>query len=231
MPDFHYFQPDIAAQYGINAAILLQNFAFWIEKNRANGKHCHDGLYWTYNSVRAFKELFPYMSAKSVRTAIKKLVDEGLLLTGNFNASAYDRTTWYAVTEKGNSILQNRDFHLPERQNGFTEKGEPIPDNKPDINTDNKPDNIIAQAPDFENQRLQTALENWLAYKREKRQPYKEQGRKSLVTQIRNNAERYGADSVVALIEECMAANYQGIIWEKLKRREKETGWDFRDLG
>lgn len=60
----HNFDINIAEKYGINAAIILQNMYYWIEKNRANEKHFHDGYYWTYNSLKAFEELFPYMSTK-----------------------------------------------------------------------------------------------------------------------------------------------------------------------
>ena len=65
---------------------------------------------------------------------------------------------------------------------------------------------------------LTAAFEDWLRYKREKRQEYKPTGLKSLVTQVKNNAEKYGDAAVVALIRECMAANWQGISWEKLDK-------------
>ena len=68
----HNFDTNIAEKYGINAAIILQNMYYWIEKNRANEKHFHDGYYWTYNSLKAFEELFPYMSTKQIRGALEK---------------------------------------------------------------------------------------------------------------------------------------------------------------
>lgn len=152
----HAFDVDIAAKYGVNCAILLNNFQFWIEKNRANGVNFHDGYYWTYNSAKALAELFPYMSTRQITSAIQKLKDEGLLITGNYNKSAYDRTLWYAITEKGESILQKCEpdsaengksimqkceMDLPEMENGLPENGEPIPDIKADIKADIKKDN------------------------------------------------------------------------------------------
>lgn len=100
MADTHYFNVHIATELGIPAAVMLSHFMFWCEKNKANRKHEHDGLYWTYNSVSAFEELFPYLSRSSIKSAIKKLEDAGYLVSGNFNKSAYDRTKWYAVTDK-----------------------------------------------------------------------------------------------------------------------------------
>ena len=47
----HTFDIDIAAKYGVEEAILLNYFDFWIQKNEANDRHFHDGLYWTYNSI------------------------------------------------------------------------------------------------------------------------------------------------------------------------------------
>lgn len=140
----HSFDIEIATEYGIECAILLKNIFYWVEKNRANGKHFHDGEYWTYNSVKAFSELFPYITEKKIRTALKNLEKNGFLKTGNYNKSAYDRTTWYSVTEEGKCLLLKRNNHLPsgkmedtKKENEFAPEGEPIPDIKPYINTNN----------------------------------------------------------------------------------------------
>lgn len=65
---------------------------------------------------------------------------------------------------------------------------------------------------------LQSAFEEWLSYKVEKRQGYKPTGLKSLVTEIRNNAQHYGEATVAKLIRECMASNWRGIIFDRLKQ-------------
>lgn len=43
-------------------------------------------------------------------------------------------------------------------------------------------------------------------------------GYAALISQVRKNAAKYGETAVVALIRECMAANWQGIIWDKLDK-------------
>ncbi len=43
------------------------------------------------------------------------------------------------------------------------------------------------------------------------------------MTQIENNVIEYGLDEVCDLITECMASNYKGIIFEKLKNKPKKT--------
>ena len=60
-------------------------------------------------------------------------------------------------------------------------------------------------------------FESWLSYKAEKRQAYKPTGLKSLITEIRNNAQKYGEAAVANLIRECMASNWTGIIFSRLK--------------
>ena len=75
---------------------------------------------------------------------------------------------------------------------------------------------------------LQSALESWLRYKAEKHQSYKPEGLKALIGEIRNNAARYGEDAVIDLIGKCMSSNWQGIIWDRLKKAEAESGsWHY----
>lgn len=132
----HVFDVEVANEYGLLPSIILENIGFWVAHNQANETNFHDGRYWTYNSQKAFGELFPYASEKQIRTALKKLKDEDLILVGNYNASAYDRTTWYTLSDKGESICRPSPLHLPSRANGCAPEGGPIPD----INTDIKPD-------------------------------------------------------------------------------------------
>lgn len=124
----HSFDVDIAKEYGVNCAILLRHLYFWIEKNRANERHFYDDSYWTYSSVKALTELFPYMSKNTIVRSIQKLVDDGLLIEGNFNKSSYDRTKWYALTDLGYSICEKSEIHLPKFRNGNTQSQKPIPD-------------------------------------------------------------------------------------------------------
>lgn len=142
---FHMFDIDIATRYGINAAVLFQNIAFWCNHSRANGTNYHDGLYWTYNSVKAFQELFPYLGKSQISSALQKLLDEGLIVKGNYNKVAYDRTAWYAVTEFGDSMFRKPNFPFTENQqmdfadngNGNRKNRKPIPYINPDVNPDN----------------------------------------------------------------------------------------------
>jgi len=135
----HSFDSDIAKQYGLVEAILLQNFAFWIAKNEANERNYFDGRYWTYNSIKAFQELFPYLTKRKIEYAISKLIDKGVLQTGNYNSDRRDRTVWYALTDFGKCIVQNCEMHSPVLGNASADFVKCInTDNKQQIiNTDN----------------------------------------------------------------------------------------------
>ena len=143
MAETHYFDIHIAELYGVNCAVVLQNLWHWIRKNEANGVNFYDGNYWTYNSTKAFKQLFPYLSQKQIETALKKLRDEEIIITGNYNAVKYDRTLWYAITQKGKSILLTGEMETTPQGNGNPPEGEPIPNINPDETTDSKPYKII----------------------------------------------------------------------------------------
>jgi hypothetical protein len=130
------FDTDVAIDVGVNAAIIYRNIQYWCEKNRANEQNFHDGYYWTFNSMSAFCKQFPYLSEKKIRLSLKVLEDKGYIKSGNFNRVAYDRTKWYADAKTADTICQNGDIHSAKKANGDGQKGEPIPNNYTNINTD-----------------------------------------------------------------------------------------------
>lgn len=145
----HQFNVEVAKVYGVEESILIHNIFFWIKKNVANDKHKHDGRYWTYNSSKAFAELFPYFNEKKISRLLAKMCKDNILVKGNFNQTAFDRTLWYSLSDETLSVLDKekydisqmsksyddkRTFHFSKMENGFSESEEPIPDS----NTDSK---------------------------------------------------------------------------------------------
>jgi hypothetical protein len=128
----HSFDIEHAAQYGLQESIMICNFEFWIAKNAANKRHIYDGKVWTYNSVKAFGELFPYFSTNQIRRSIDSLVNQDVLVTGNFNPSSYDRTTWYTFSDSFSSQI-----HLAKTTNGIGKNNKTL--TSTDINTDAEP--------------------------------------------------------------------------------------------
>lgn len=149
----HSFSKEVAVQYGVDEAILLENLNFWLTKNQANEKHFYDGEYWTYNSSRAFTVMFPYWSKNQIERIIKSLKDKQLILTGNYNATPYDRTRWFAFTHKAKSLYGNAEMENVEIVNESLETKIPIPY----ISTDTKTDiNLYAPIVDYLNERAGT---------------------------------------------------------------------------
>lgn len=134
------FNSNVAKIYGVDEAVFIHNMYWWIAKNKANGKHFYDGKTWTYNSMQAFTELFPFWTRRQVERIIRNLKEKGAIQIGNYNKVGFDRTSWYSLSETVESIYANGEPHFTERCNGNNETVEPIPDIKPDGKlTDIKP--------------------------------------------------------------------------------------------
>ena len=69
---------------------------------------------------------------------------------------------------------------------------------------------------------LQAKMGEWITYKVERKEPYKEVGLKALLRKVENNAITYGEQAVCDLIDDCMASGWKGIIFDKLKEKQAE---------
>jgi len=138
----HSFNIEYAKKYGIEEAVFIEHLIFWITKNKANEKHNHYNKTWTYNSAKAFTEIFPYMSESKIRRVLDNLIQQKILIKGNYNKKSYDRTIWYAFQDEEAFFKMNKciyrkcEMDLPKMRNGFTENERTIPDINTDINTD-----------------------------------------------------------------------------------------------
>lgn len=137
----YQFDTDLAAEFGVDEAILISHLIFWINKNAANERHYHDGRYWTYSSIEGFSRIFMFWSVGQIHRILKSLKEQDVIIKGNFNDTAYDRTAWYAFTD---SFLQNHKIHFLKSKNGSAENEKCIDiDNKTDKNIDINRDNNI----------------------------------------------------------------------------------------
>lgn len=158
------FDTRVAEKYGIPCAVFIHNIYFWITKNEANGKHFHNGRYWTYNSLTALEKLFPYMSRGQIRTVIRKGEESGAIIRGNFNKEGYDRTNWFTLSDEAIKMLGptsscvETNTSYAEIDTACAEFSTTIPD----INTDSKPD-IPPISPKGEDDGFNTF---WKAYPR-----------------------------------------------------------------
>ena len=66
---------------------------------------------------------------------------------------------------------------------------------------------------------MRAKLHEWITYKVERKEGYKETGLKSLLRQVENKCAEFGEPAVMDLIDTCMASDWKGIIFDKLGAR------------
>lgn len=94
----HSFDIKVAKKYGVHGAVILHNLYYWISHNKANGRHYIDEVYWTYNSLSAFEELFPYFSRQNIRTILNNLKANNAIVSKQIpEAGTLD--TFYSLTK------------------------------------------------------------------------------------------------------------------------------------
>ena len=165
----HSFNVEVATKYGMLEAVLLENINFWVAKNKANEKNFYDGFYWTYNSITALSKLFPYASRATIFRALHNLEDAGLILAGNYNKDASDKTKWYTLTKKGELLLNGTEPCQPESNagsgnNAFQNETTLFQNETtlPYINTDINPDvNLTVSNDTVRRTDVQRVAEHW----------------------------------------------------------------------
>jgi hypothetical protein len=148
------FNTEHACAFGVEEAIVLHNLVYWIAKNKANGINEHQGRTWTYSSASAFEKLFPFWNARKISRILASLESQGVILSGNFNKVAYDRTKWYALADESPFVRIDtwKNANCPmdslDLSNRSTGSVQPIPDINTNRNTDSKPD--VSVSDDFD---------------------------------------------------------------------------------
>lgn len=70
---------------------------------------------------------------------------------------------------------------------------------------------------------MEEKILEWLQYKVERKEKYKEQGLRALLRQLESNVARFGDTAVCELIDESMASGWKGILFDRLKEPSKAT--------
>ena len=92
----HSFDIKLAAKYGVEEAILIHHFQHWIRINANAGRNFIDGKTWTYQKRKDIQSHFPYCNYDRVKYLCEKLVNQGVMVSSNYNKSPFDNTNWYA---------------------------------------------------------------------------------------------------------------------------------------
>lgn len=101
----HSFNVKVAEEVGVLEATVFNSIGFWVDNARANNRGEHGGKHWTYNTIKAWAQQFPYASYKQIERALDKLRKAGLIEAKNLNKNQHDRTLWYTLSERGESLF------------------------------------------------------------------------------------------------------------------------------
>lgn len=169
----HQFNIQIAQKYGVDEAIVIHNLAFWIKKNKSNEVNYKEGSYWTYNTLSAFGELFPYWTKRQISRILSSLETKKVIKSAYLHVNPGDRTKWYCILDKWvlnlyeiqgvdpyhgsvTSISPNRDTHITERRNVYTDRV--TTNNKQQINK--KYNNFVKNLKPTEWEKIKPHLQN-----------------------------------------------------------------------
>ena len=145
------FDRTLARKIGDRHATVLQQVHYWIEVNRKkkNKEVYKDGYYWTYRSIKKWhEEEFDYLSFSTVRRTFDDLIEDGYLITGEYNKFGADRTKWYRVNKDKISKLYEKitnEKHLSNMTNAnaqneqieMSKMSKPIQENNKRLNKEN----------------------------------------------------------------------------------------------
>jgi len=85
--------PSLAKQVGLNQAIILQQLHYWVQIT----SNIRDDHKWVYNSYEEWQKQFPFWSTTTIKRALLSLEEQGLVISGVFNNSPWDKTKWYRI--------------------------------------------------------------------------------------------------------------------------------------
>lgn len=198
----HALNVKVATHFDTDTALFLQNIKYWTFKNLSNKKHIHNGLCWTYDSLDALCDAFPYWSRRQIERVINNCIKHGLLVKGNYNSTTYDRTCWYAMTPKAYwfypelaeekylkalylSISPNGEMDFTEWRNGFPRTVTTIPDTNPPTDPNN---NSLSLNPNSEPQDVFTQFwEEW---------PIKQNKKRAMQIWKKNKLDKIGKEII-----------------------------------
>ena len=70
-------------------------------------------------------------------------------------------------------------------------------------------------------ERLKDEIAKWFKYKTERKDKYTQTGGTSLINKIEKAVGKYGDEAVISVIEDTIAAGYQGIVWDWLDKKKQ----------
>ncbi|MED4978243.1 DnaD domain protein [Geobacillus stearothermophilus] len=115
--------PSLAKAIGLNEAIILQQLHYWLQESR----NIRDGYKWVYNTYEDWQKQFPFWSETTIKRTIRKLENQGIVVSDNFNSLKIDKTKWYRIDydrldeiiSKNNDVWSVHEVNLTRRGGQF----------------------------------------------------------------------------------------------------------------
>jgi hypothetical protein len=102
-PQVMRIHAELAAEIGLNESIALLQLEFLVRKHQNE----RDGKLWAYASLEELRDrYFKWWSLATISRVLKRLEDADLIFIGNYNATSYDRTQWFAMNPAGLGRLE-----------------------------------------------------------------------------------------------------------------------------
>ena len=85
--------PSLAVAVGLNEALLLQQIHYWLQRSTTRiGGHV-----WVYNSVRQWRDQFPFWSDDTIARGLKSLRSRGVIVAEALSQDPRDRSLYYRI--------------------------------------------------------------------------------------------------------------------------------------
>jgi hypothetical protein len=100
MKQHHSLDPKVAAQVGVNAALIIWNLSYLQSQRELQGgdDFYHEGKWWVRHSYESLAEWHNYLSVDQIRRIMKKLEDDGHVSKASLGKNPWDRTTYWSVS-------------------------------------------------------------------------------------------------------------------------------------
>ena len=230
----HSFDVEIACKVGANAAAVYEYIRYWCARNAKAGKNEHDGEYWMFCSLQGFTEHFPYLTKNQVRVAISKLLDAGLIKTGEFNRASLDHTTWYTMCEKSHDDVLKITRRCVKNSTSMCDFGTTIPIKEHNLRTkvkDNNPltpfDEVLCSYPVIENNPdLRQVILDYMENRKALKSPIKTE--RALKLNINEAVKLADGDPNVmkAIFEQSIRNGWKGVFPLKTNIRQAQAEQD-----
>ena len=106
------FSPTLAAQYGLNDAIVIQQIHYWSKKNKPS----QDGYVWVYQTIPQWQKQFPFWSERTIFSILKRLRDSGILYAEKKDDNPLVHTLYYRLDYSKFADSISQDLQPPSRK-------------------------------------------------------------------------------------------------------------------